>query len=552
MIGGKEMGEATQRLTLKAAATSIILAALAIIPSRMPAGAAEPVAAQQGPDWTDVKRAEFYSLDQGSRLMPLKWIMALKQADGAPFMADKLQRYGFLANPWNLESLPLGFTTGESVATGESFVGMTCAACHTRQIEAGGIAYRIDGGPAIIDFQGFLSDLNAAVGRVVQDQSAFTAFASTVLEGSYGSDQETALRQEVGHWHERFDAFTSRGLPPTQWGPGRADATGMIFNRLTGLTLGESPSLLIVENIQPAAAPVRYPFLWNSDKQNKTQWPGFVKNDKPFVPLLRNIGQVLGVFATCHPTKEPGQPVQFDKNCVNISNLLKLESLAANIGPPVWPWGPLNQNLVEKGKEIYGTAKCRECHDDAPARGNGSWETPIRDVGTDVSALKLLERDAFTGVLMGATTHQGNDALAQKELALKILNVSVLGIWCDYLPSFCPYASLQNSFQKNESGYEARVLHGIWAAAPYLHNGSVPTLAELLKPAAERTASFQIGSAYDPVAVGLARDQTQFSFTLKTTDCTDIVSGNSRCGHDYGTDLSAEDKRALLEYLKQL
>lgn len=40
--------------------------------------------------------------------------------------------------------------------------------------------------------------------------------------------------------------------------------------------------------------------------------------------------------------------------------------------------------------------------------------------------------------------------------------------------------------------YESRVLQGIWAAAPYLHNGSVPTLEELLKPAAERVESFPV------------------------------------------------------------
>jgi hypothetical protein len=100
--------------------------------------------------------------------------------------------------------------------------------------------------------------------------------------------------------------------------------------------------------------------------------------------------------------------------------------------------------------------------------------------------------------------------------------------------------------------YEARVLEGIWAAAPYLHNGSVPTLAELLKPAAERVRSFKIGPAYDLVNVGLAVQQSKFDYTLETTDCSDRNSGNSRCGHEFGTSLTAEEKKALLEYLKTL
>ena len=95
-------------------------------------------------------------------------------------------------------------------------------------------------------------------------------------------------------------------------------------------------------------------------------------------------------------------------------------------------------------------------------------------------------------------------------------------------------------------------MQGIWAAAPYLHNGSVPTLEDLLKPPAERPASFKIGPAYDRTKIGLAADQPQSNFTLQTTDCSNINSGHSRCGHEYGTWLSPEEKKALLEYLKIL
>jgi hypothetical protein len=100
--------------------------------------------------------------------------------------------------------------------------------------------------------------------------------------------------------------------------------------------------------------------------------------------------------------------------------------------------------------------------------------------------------------------------------------------------------------------YEARVLEGIWAAAPYLHNGSVPTLNELLKPSSQRVGAFKVGPAYDKVNVGLAAEQTKFDYTLNTTGCNERNSGNSHCGHDYGTQLPPEEKKALLEYLKTL
>jgi hypothetical protein len=103
-----------------------------------------------------------------------------------------------------------------------------------------------------------------------------------------------------------------------------------------------------------------------------------------------------------------------------------------------------------------------------------------------------------------------------------------------------------------DAKYESRVMQGIWAAGPYLHNGSVPTLADLLEPVENRPSEFEVGPEYDLERVGLARKQTKFGFTLKTTDGSDLGSGNSRAGHDYGTRLPASEKKALLEYLKSL
>ena len=94
-------------------------------------------------------------------------------------------------------------------------------------------------------------------------------------------------------------------------------------------------------------------------------------------------------------------------------------------------------------------------------------------------------------------------------------------------------------------------MQGIWAAAPYLHDGSVPTLADLLEPVAKRPTSFVIGPNYDIDRVGIAKDQTKFTQVLQT-GCTDRASGSSNCGHEFGITLSDDDKKALLEYLKIL
>ena len=95
--------------------------------------------------------------------------------------------------------------------------------------------------------------------------------------------------------------------------------------------------------------------------------------------------------------------------------------------------------------------------------------------------------------------------------------------------------------------YKARPLNGAWASAPYLHNGSVPTLYDLLRPANQRPTRFAVGRwEYDPKKVGYVSDG-EIPFVVDTT-----LSGNRNSGHEYGTKLSEEERWALVEYLKSL
>jgi hypothetical protein len=83
----------------------------------------------------------------------------------------------------------------------------------------------------------------------------------------------------------------------------------------------------------------------------------------------------------------------------------------------------------------------------------------------------------------------------------------------------------------------------------------VPTLDDLLKPSAQRPATFRVGRAYDINRLGLAADQPGSGYQRATTGCEERGSGNSRCGHEgaaFGTDLADPDRKALLEYLKTL
>ena len=555
------------------------------------------------PGLTVAEQAEFYSQDQGAQLIPLAWLKALKQPTGEPFLADNLSRYGYLPNPASSTGLPIGFSAAGQ--QGDQVAGLTCAACHTRQVEVDGKAYRFDGGPAIIDIQSFFADLDAAAKRVLDGDAEFQTFAAAVLGSSAPSPGETAaLKQKLKAWYLRYDTIMSRALPETPWGPSRLDAVGMIFNRIIGLDIGAPPDYLIADNIQKAKAPVRYPFLWNAPRQDKTQWAGFLNNGSDSLALPRNLGQVYGVFGEFHPVKlaELNLPVlgnlvlidYLQNNSANFEGLEKLEQLVKRIAPPKWPkeW-PLDTKLAELGKEIYNRPKekggCSECH--GKWRGqvqfpdNETWATPLCSEGTDAAQYDILTWTAKTGVLQGAEIPPLRKPLKETDYALNVLATSVLGSIIQHKllappvtpeklvglvqklllePTIPTLEGVKGAFKvaedlQNLGGsasapvYEAKVLEGIWAAAPYLHNGSVPTLTELLKPPSERVASFKVGPAYDIVNVGLSADQTKFGYTLKTTDCSDLHSGNSRCGHTWGTTtLKPEEKKALIEYLKTL
>jgi hypothetical protein len=102
-------------------------------------------------------------------------------------------------------------------------------------------------------------------------------------------------------------------------------------------------------------------------------------------------------------------------------------------------------------------------------------------------------------------------------------------------------------------GYKSRPLTGVWATAPYLHNGSVPTLYDLLLPPDRRPKSFYVGAReFDPVKVGYVTTAgAQTSLFRVTDEEGQVIIGNSNEGHDYlPASVSDADRQALLEYLK--
>ena len=283
------------------------------------------------------------------------------------------------------------------------------------------------------------------------------------------------------------------------------------------------------------------------------------------------------MFATFAPEKTFFGIDYLATNSADFTGLLALEELIKMIGPPQWPW-TVNNTLADQGEAIFNlptaSGGCVNCHGIKPGVtrpiDQKTWLTPIQNVGTDTREYDILAWTAQSGVMNGASTLANPTPIKPEDLAINILGMAVIGSieqYCLEHPVTClvdgatshlgqrrQVGGLQGMFDLGNAvgAYESRVLQGIWAAAPYLHNGSIPTLAQLLTPAAQRVTSFSLGPAYDQVNIGLAATQPGSTSTFQATGCDDLNSGNSNCGHEFGTNLSAANKRALMEYLKTL
>jgi len=201
-----------------------------------------------------------------------------------------------------------------------------------------------------------------------------------------------------------------------------------------------------------------------------------------------------------------GQPGNFDA-----AGFARVTNYLWNLPAPAFPY-PVDSTLVSRGEKVY-RQYCAECHAFGSARTGGVH--PPAETGTDPEFLQMWT-PAFQSALRAYRK-----------------------------PPF-EFGSLAPS-----DGYISPPLDGCWLRAPYLHNGSVPSLAALLQPPAERPRKFfRGGNLYDPVGVGFVSLGTTGEQGLFLYDTTVRGSGNQ--GHGYGTDLPAPEKLALLEYLKTL
>jgi mono/diheme cytochrome c family protein len=274
-----------------------------------------------------------------------------------------------------------------------------------------------------------------------------------------------------------------------EWGRGRDDAMNL------------TKYFMIRWPMDDSFGPTDMPSVWNLKKyvHEKNHRMNFAGDSHDAYSVV--IDSALGLMGA-----EPKDKDDFLKHIDWLVDYLK------NKPAPKYPF-PIDAARAARGKSVFD-ANCAACHTSART----GTIVPLAEIGTD----------------RGRIDTWGKLAAIEANKVVKDMGIARKGL-----------------VEAELTGYVAQFLDGIWLRAPYLHNGSVPSLADMLTPPAQRPQMFWRGyDVYDPIKVGFVvqgpaaeRAGTQFDTRLR---------GNGNGGHAFGTGLPAGDKSDLIEYLKTL
>ncbi|HRF04352.1 cytochrome c [Accumulibacter sp.] len=399
--------------------------------------------------------------------------------------------------------LPIG--TSQRRYQGIDRVFVNCAVCHTSTVRAAA-----DQPPTIVlgmpaatfNMKGF----EEFFFRCAADPKFSKEFILPEIERQGGQldllDRYVVYPLAIAIMRDRVLALAGRFdwvFKQHEWGPGRVDtfnSAKVIFN-------------FPMAHLDPDEfdAPADFPSLWRQRQRKEPHEMQLHWDGNNTTVEERNKSAAFGT-GTTPPT-------------IDIERISRVEDWILDVSPPSFSqFFPVDAELALRGAPIY-QAYCANCHGASGSDFSGELVgkvTPLAEIGTD---RRRLDSYSYTLAVNQATLYAG-------------------------------YPWRFTHFRKTH-GYANMPLDGIWLRAPYLHNGSVPSLRDLLEPAAARPATFYRGNdVYDPVKVGFVSDQAQRKgqpfFLLDTA-----VPGNGNGGHEgkaYGTELSADEKTALVEFMK--
>ncbi|NND01076.1 MAG: hypothetical protein HKN85_12920, partial [Gammaproteobacteria bacterium] len=216
--------------------------AIAITAESMGESYSVPVYVDQG--WSTAESLWFYNTTQGSNLLPYDFFLELEQvASQEKFISpDNIDRMRYLPQKptlFNPDGLPVGFV--KDTYLDKDYVGFTCAACHTGQVNYNGQAVRIDGGPAMADMDMFLLELQRAMEATVRDPDKNRRFVDNVLArdgltrgviGGDGYSEAEQVKSDLVTWTDRIAIYNTVNHSDVAYGFARLDAFGRIYNRV--------------------------------------------------------------------------------------------------------------------------------------------------------------------------------------------------------------------------------------------------------------------------------------------------------------------------------
>jgi mono/diheme cytochrome c family protein len=437
---------------------------------------------------------------------PGTYLQADPQREG-----DAAAGYGALVNegyvscgvPYSVYSLAFGAAPPEERLEGRNAKNTTMAYYSTRFTTASGV--EVVGNNCLVCHAGYFDNkIIVGLGSHNFDFTVDVA-AQAELVGSFIDDP--AEQVEWRKWADRVSALGPYTKPLTVGVNPAENITAVLFAHRDRETLAWSNEPLLT--LPPEhVVPVDVPPWWRMKKKNTMFYSGQGRGDHARIMMT----------ASTLCTDSVAEAEHID------SYFPDVRAYIASLEPPSWPFA-VDEAQASQGALVFET-HCSRCHGSYGAEESyPNLLIALADVGTDP-------------VLAKASTHLSDD-------------------FVDWF-----HGSFYGEIARIEpsEAYVAPPLDGVWATAPYLHNGSVPTIAQLLESAARPQfwrRSFA-SDDYDQAALGWHHEvldhgqdgEESLSLKKRIYDTTQL--GYSNQGHTFGDILSAAERRALLEYLKTL
>ncbi len=390
------------------------------------------------------------------------------------------------------QELPIGFS---KKVIGFPRVGNNCAVCHTAPYRAQKTdtpVFEVAGPSHTLNIEGFFKFLIdcAKDPRFTADNlmaEIATLHEFSFIDGLIYRYLIIPITQKRLLEREAQFQWIYRQDFP-DWGPGRDDAMNLTKYFMIGRAMDDS------------YGPTDMPSVWNLKKYDSDgttmNWDGASHNARSVV-----MDSALGLLGAA-PKSNPEFEAQVDW----------LLDYLRNRPAPAYPF-PVDQALAQQGAAVFAS-NCARCH----ASEQTGKPVPLAEIGTSPERLATWDKEA---------------AIAANEV------VAEMGLQREGL------------VEEAMIGYIAVHLDGIWLRAPYLHNGSVPSLRDMLQPPQNRPQVFYRGyDVYDTENVGFINQGEDAEAVGSKYDTA--YRGNSNQGHEFGTELPADEKDALVEYLKTL